>query len=1149
MLDIIPFEATSDEDLDTLETIVLPLLEECTKHRHFRHSFHRFNVVSSTVVFMLDHFECIHIALEASQLIFSIFFRFESNRLDKTAVHKFLECKGPDLVVHMTKHYTEVRKIPEKQIILAFLPMIGLSEIPEGRFWLERNYISVSEYLNFFDVNSLRVYMSPNTYYHWCLEKDHFPAIQKVWKRFFDVMKGYETVKKERNIVELLEEEEREKTRMLRRKDKKKIVLRPVEEVVEVVKEKSAFETVFGEPLYEDANTKQHNTNVANDIRMIAQMFSGDVSSGRTPGAESSESNAQDSDTNSICDEVEQINININSNTPAAAMEASLENNMRKNDWKTVHPRKQMNKEKNKCERADISYTYSSSQAKSIIAKKAAWKPLNKPQKQGQICITPPTPTQSITHPNLGAARWADVAKTTGKPYVHEHSEPVFASPPAHIRELGDNEFPSLHTQPSDSHQTENAQNPRPSKMTFHFYSDDYCPVEMSEAETEENLFMGDMVEYELAVTEARLSETNQETTASQQEDHIEVSNEVPTPVCNVGVKEDYCSYSSDTALAYKEFGDVKMDTDKPNHCYNQITQQHIPSTEQIPTESVNEIDNSEIRMYYQILKHQMESFQSFYHVSQDKTSDPFISLRPPTAEEPHLENSKGAVDALFETMAEIPQRFEDTLTEETVEQDRQNLSTEVHDDTDKKTNAPDIAATDPAIIGYTDRKVPFSSNDARTRQGVKDNHLCEQVNSKRLTYGVDIPQRCIAAPRIAGNSAFKAVAHEKQSPLIHPSKEDKIPGPGKKLEHSMTKGTQNTSRFPGFHETTKLSADYDETGVSVLHKIEQVKLEQLKIYYRMYQRDIMKNSSIEQDTFIYYAQMAGLTREQIDDYLTGNIEKKTQDPASIPNQCTPDGCTLPFPAGQHSHGIPATSQLTAPHAANSYHQTGPHNNMFATGNIYTQSNMQPQPQNGNVGNQMPYQSQSAYAPFQNQQQMHQQQFPVPLWFANQQQQFIGQQQPCRVIPPPPPHTASQQSMHRENDRSNDQKQQWNNGQHIEQQTMANSHCNVPNVQARNMFNLTTPPRPVNQTMMSSSPAINQTNIKLIQATQTAMVLSVRDKINEVYSSMIQAKVKSIRWKERLAGIRQLPPEGLLILGKIVIPKEDRDRVYLAYHR
>ncbi|XP_053401751.1 uncharacterized protein LOC123548986 [Mercenaria mercenaria] len=79
-------------------------------------------------------------------------------------------------------------------------------------------------------------------------------------------------------------------------------------------------------------------------------------------------------------------------------------------------------------------------------------------------------------------------------------------------------------------------------------------------------------------------------------------------------------------------------------------------------------------------------------------------------------------------------------------------------------------------------------------------------------------------------------------------------------------------------------------------------------------------------------------------------------------------------------------------------------------------------------------------------------------------------------------------------------------------------------------------------------PPLHPANIRNIQSQQAAMSSTVRNKIQEILQSMFKSKVKSVRWRNELSRIRNLPPEKLKVIGKIMIPRDDSDVVYIGYH-
>ncbi|KAH3770109.1 uncharacterized protein LOC127846507 [Dreissena polymorpha] len=310
----------------------LPLIEACTRLPSYREAFHRKNVVRFLNVNMRHEIQSLEAATIASHIVFCVMFRFNKDAVDQGFVYQFLECKGPDTVFSLVTRLKVALKISHKETLMFFLPVIGLSEIPAGRIWLERNNLLVSEYLGYFERDSLKVYLAPLTCRHWCMEADRFPLVDRTWKRFYDIVNKFAAKQRQKNMLELLRDEELEKTRQAKRKEKEKKTPR-----TEPNSQRNPinidYETIFGYPLETDVEEKR-SSQLDADYKIISDMFCG-----VSPPACSNDNAARN----------DAAQHNTNSNGVPSALKTSapvvVSNVAKQDEWTTVQGKK-MTKDK-----------------------------------------------------------------------------------------------------------------------------------------------------------------------------------------------------------------------------------------------------------------------------------------------------------------------------------------------------------------------------------------------------------------------------------------------------------------------------------------------------------------------------------------------------------------------------------------------------------------------------------------------------------------------------------------------------------------------------------------------------------------------------------------------------------------------------------
>ena len=436
-LDYIYTPPIVDEEKSLLGDKYLPLLVECTNYRELRPAMYNQKVIHRIAYKMEEHIQSVDIVISGSNLLFCIMFKF-GDPVDIKFLRQYLNCKGPDLTIEVTKYYTEVWKMSERSIIAVFLPMIGLAVIPEGRTWIKKHYLSVSEYINFFKKENLKQYIAPNPEFTWCLTKAHFGKIYKVWNYFYDVVTEIQTEQRERNMNQLLEEEEREKERQIKKKQKKKQKKQD--------KISKGFETNICDP--EDSSLKQN---------IAVSLECGKSCSNEKP------------------EKVEEVQKEIflhkdgkcsSKITNMYLVEPELSTFC--DQWKTVQAKKNINREK-----AKLSNKTSLVKANSNVADT----PTDKKGKRGSKLEHTPHKTRIQSLNCKSKTRWADIAKV--KPRVAE------SKTDNHIkilkRDISDQpkpvqfvaaDFPCLLSDAQVKRTKHKEKNEKPGVVTFYFHEE-----------------------------------------------------------------------------------------------------------------------------------------------------------------------------------------------------------------------------------------------------------------------------------------------------------------------------------------------------------------------------------------------------------------------------------------------------------------------------------------------------------------------------------------------------------------------------------------------------------------------------------------------------------------------------------------------------
>lgn len=1060
-LEIILHPSNNDDEKKLMETLYYPILEECTEKPEFRNAFYNQRVIHKLTVKMEGLTQSVEITMMTSILIFAIMIKF-GDEVDAKFMKQYMNAKGPDLTIHIVKYYTEVCKMPEKSTVMAFLPMIGLCEIPEGRVWLKKNYVSVSEYLNFFNKDSLKVYMLPNPECHWCLQKGHFRKITHIWHRFHDVMYDIQTEQREKHMFELLKEEEREKERKEKRKEKKK--------------------------QKRQGKQKKENDEEHGDDMDVKQKLS------------ETDKLCPSEDTTSTIKEIHKHN-DIAAGTPIGQRGSGnnkqpLKESPHAETWKTVQTKKQIAKEKERSV-SELTDTETNSKKKQQKSSKSLSKNAKKKQ------YRPIQPNSAVIN-NLplitdGTTLWADVAK--GKLKRNEeivgtntNIDSIWSS--KDNTNFVDKDFPSLN-QYVHTGKNEN----RPGSFTFHFDAPTSPTKDDHQQDRSDTFNYASMTDLEQS---SCLNDAYGEESDKQIYDK-DVNMILPT---EESISKDRTPISGGTTAMYYESQDIQS-----THVIRPKTTEEKHDTPQsgcLEDETTTKIlvgPKDCMVTFQEILDNQENTLAAFVNLALPfRVNDPFFDPNSTAQYSPFEDetNVSSTVDSLFETSEDIPSWFNETeeldedFFNEIAENTRRVFDT---DHTEKKimmeSNALDT--DDPAIVYQKDANQGFQckQEDELEHNNNKSRFLGKvfsdtNANESFVTLiGVgNCTQR--KTPKFENKSSPNLV-EEKQTAVIKPLQTNNMPTYnsqfGKQLLENVRRleeenkddsilfpedldgdphetsnfGNPNPKKtddteyfFPSFHDSTKLSAQVDPNAFSIFHRMQLVQLQQLEFYYQHNKREIMKAGSREQTNFIFYAHCAGIGKNRMEKYLNGDVKDYREN-----FQYRGRGPVQAIAIEERCQTDIGDANQTCP-------QVAPHNVSVQSCNVGPRSDCQTK--NHEV-----------------------------------------QQQEAQTV-----HEAHGRPL----------------------QNGAPQHYNgqIPTV-----VPVMAPPNPGSMTMVQQ---MHPSNIRMMQ---TAGSMSIRNQVTGILRNLFEAKRKTVRWRQDLLQTMSLLPEKLIVAGKIIIPRDTADRVYISH--
>ncbi|KAL4235154.1 hypothetical protein ACF0H5_006792 [Mactra antiquata] len=1161
-----------DKDYTLMETRYLPLLIEATNYTGFRNAFYNINVVQKMTSLLEDCMRDIQVSVLLAGLILCTFFKF-GDELDKYFVKQFMRSKGPDLIVQMVHFYTNDWKMSEKESIYVFLPMIGLVELPEGRAWLSKNVLAISEYFNVFDKDQLKALVIHGDQYKWCLETKFYREMNRVWIAFYNEIQREQTLQRERHMAELLAQEDRERNKKERKLEKMK------QKQLEKNAEASLIElwTVPSDTdLKKDGESSNSN---ANSSRVGLDDWDYIVKGGKQHDEVINPVVKSPTKYVHSFDEIVSV-LGVGNDDP----------------WTKVSSKK--NKEKEK-------YVKNSKKKKESKAK--------------------PIPIEQFTQRTpknfTGTARWADVAKGINKKQVTQNPLPVpvaKAETNHSAAKFEKTDFPSL----GGGNNVPNKQE-KPKTMTFHFHGNETPEITDYEQEvlTDGGIEDAEEIERELdaalenEVGESRSEECLLETETDCQHFHSAYDAALAEDIENESIEyytdEVHCETDDVSGTKSQvdedcddEYSEVKPKDDGifndlinlsitekecnvereitstndigPNRNNARQADKHIESIQQrqesmttpdhrkktsavvsvqydmyqvedeefnndclckesdLLNESIDDqiqyllksgiLSNKEAKIY----KNQVESFEIFKDMLDEFESDPFMDLsealeylRKDEAEEQEEEEDNSFIDDMFDSPGHIPEHIEDDIRGSCTQRD--------------------------------EGKLPLD---------VKHSNIIVSGNLVQMQ------------PRYDNHTAIQAIPNPQQSGMYEsPSRDLVASDPA--IIHCV-----NNKLVP-----TPRQGNMNTLGPVAQQSLPQNKVEQRKNNY--VEELMVNNGTCERDV------------EQADDGL--DLETIRKQTAIITPLKKPDGSSYPSvncelgnniltsacqlerqdddeseenpeelngePMESDARNNDAEARENDQYFFPTFHAETKLSSHYNTSNISVPHRMQ-QIQHQNLRN--------YYADNKDQicnvNSWEQARFTYMAQAAGMDKELInrhldGQMDMSKPMPVPTYSNGVPVNMNdqiKRQSRPNVGPQQFGFGYQTPGMQMpayapapipvanGKQFGPVPQQQPRVGILPTTPmallmPYRLAKPMCEPPPT-HPANIRNIQAQQAEMSKTVKNKIAEILSSMFKAKMKSVRWRAELDKMRTLSPEKLQLIGKILIPKSESDRQYVAYH-
>ncbi|XP_062575562.1 uncharacterized protein LOC134237491 isoform X2 [Saccostrea cucullata] len=165
------------------------------------------NMLSAVQKFLRHH----EVVGSACTVFCSCMYRYNS-LIDERFARQFLQARGPEFCLRALKFYTDSGKHSTEFMLSVFYPIVCINECKICQTWIEQNTSKIEPYI------SLRGKFASLKHHDEVLkEKGH-----TLWTRFWDEFDNLQRNQRNSKMKELLDEEERERTRKDKKRERKK---------------------------------------------------------------------------------------------------------------------------------------------------------------------------------------------------------------------------------------------------------------------------------------------------------------------------------------------------------------------------------------------------------------------------------------------------------------------------------------------------------------------------------------------------------------------------------------------------------------------------------------------------------------------------------------------------------------------------------------------------------------------------------------------------------------------------------------------------------------------------------------------------------------------------------------------------------------
>ncbi|KAK6174412.1 hypothetical protein SNE40_017694 [Patella caerulea] len=212
-----PDEVTANGITQYYDEVLYPVLLHLCKYDHLRSALKSSRLIQHLVSIAYRYIENSQVVALSCFICTMLMFRYSSGT-DERFVGQFQAASGPDFILHALSIYDSFTGglIAETEVTTnCFLSILPLTESSKGQAWIKQNSLRLSTYIE--------IAKNMNLFSNHSMDEGCKFKFKMMWKQFITQYESAIRGHREHNLVNLLEEEEREKILKDKKRDRRKM--------------------------------------------------------------------------------------------------------------------------------------------------------------------------------------------------------------------------------------------------------------------------------------------------------------------------------------------------------------------------------------------------------------------------------------------------------------------------------------------------------------------------------------------------------------------------------------------------------------------------------------------------------------------------------------------------------------------------------------------------------------------------------------------------------------------------------------------------------------------------------------------------------------------------------------------------------------